>query len=201
MSSDRAFTLIELIVVMAIIFVLLSILIPKLTGISERSRQASCMQNAKSLVAAIAQYASQVEGRISGISTGNNAPQFFGSLFQKDGWNNLPQLVCPSNKAGRTPLAAGYGNTLDMSGPGSTIDYWVVFAGNTSGGSLTPLEVYGDNTLIIESFSGTSFQSNHASGGIIGKINGSALFSGVVPKNKNLSGTTIDINPSDCVYS
>ncbi len=61
-SSGRAFTLLELIVVMAIITILAAMLIPSISGARESARSASCMSNLKQIGVAMQIYVSENAG-------------------------------------------------------------------------------------------------------------------------------------------
>jgi len=57
MTKTRGFTMVELIIVVAIIAVLASIIMPKMTGARSRSKLAACKQNLKNIAMALEMYA------------------------------------------------------------------------------------------------------------------------------------------------
>src|SRR5690242_17534102 len=63
-AEARAFTLVELLVVIAIIAVLLAILLPVLSGAREYARQAKCASNMRQIVLAMLMYANDNEGTL-----------------------------------------------------------------------------------------------------------------------------------------
>ncbi len=196
-----AFTLIEVLIVLTLILILTALIIPKLLPVQQKTLRLSCAHQVKSLVEAIHVYTSAYEGQWKGITIGNSAATAYGYLFQKNGWNNLAQLICPGDTVGKAPKPAGYGNPLDMTEAGSAIDYWIVHTQNTTGDTLTPFMVPGNNVLVIEKFSGESAWLNsdfHKDGGTVGRVNGSAEFVTVFPENKNEQGDTKSILKSQC---
>lgn len=72
-SYRRAFTLVELLVVVAIIAVLAALLLPTLASAKERARRAACMSNLRQIGLAIQSYAYDYGGR---IPYGPKAPAF-----------------------------------------------------------------------------------------------------------------------------
>jgi prepilin-type N-terminal cleavage/methylation domain-containing protein len=204
-SRFFAFTLIEILIVVAIILVLASLIVPKILPVQQKVLRASCARNVKSLLAAIHTYSALYVGQWK-IKKGELANEAYGSLFQKEGWNDLSQLVCPANSVGKAPKPAGYGAPLDM--VGATIDYWIVHAGNTTGNTsettfLTPPMAPGNNVLLIEKFSGAGAWLSsdfHKEGGTVGRVNGSAEFLAVFQKNTNDQGETKSISKADCTY-
>ena len=63
-GTDRAFTLVELLVVIGIIALLISILIPALGRARDQAQRAKCMANLKTLTEAWVQYANDHKGRL-----------------------------------------------------------------------------------------------------------------------------------------
>ena len=63
-SMRRAFTLVELLVVIAVIALLAAILFPAFAGAREKARQAACISNQKQIAAAIEMYRQDYEGAL-----------------------------------------------------------------------------------------------------------------------------------------
>jgi prepilin-type N-terminal cleavage/methylation domain-containing protein len=204
-SRFFAFTLIEILIVLAIILVLLALIIPKFSPVQQKVLRVSCARNVKALLDAIHIYSASHTGQWKKITPESSINVAFGSLFQKEGWNNLSQLVCPANSVGKAPKPnpLGYGAPLDAYG--TSIDYWIVHAGNTTGtpSTLTPSMAPGNNVLLIERFSGkypSCWISSdfHKEGGTVGRVNGSAEFLTVWPQNTNDQGGTEFISKTVC---
>jgi len=68
LSSKRGFTLIELMVVIAIIAMLGAMALPQFNSMIERSRSAACMGNLKNLGAAVGSYAVENESKLPFIN-------------------------------------------------------------------------------------------------------------------------------------
>lgn len=193
--KKHGFTLIEIMVVMLIIIILISIIIPKISNLQERALRSSCSSNVKHLTQALILYTAFSDGYLTGCTKSDSAAKIYGKIFELNGWNNLSDLICPSNKDNIPPLPAGYGQTLTLDTT-SSIDYWIVFTENVPNssnhtGEINTVQYPGNHVLIIESFTGDSnWTSNdrHKDGGMIGKLDGSAEFAFIVPKN---SGTQI----------
>lgn len=65
----RAFTVIELIVVVAVLLVLAALLLPSLKGAKERGKQAFCINNLRQLFTAFVAYAADHDGTIPQVGT------------------------------------------------------------------------------------------------------------------------------------
>ena len=87
MRTRRGFTLIEVLFVIAIIAVLVTILIPVVGNVLERSRIAKCMGNMK-----------HVSGAIANQLSNNNGNRIFGTLdFTCDAADLLPNRDLPAD--------------------------------------------------------------------------------------------------------
>ncbi len=118
--SPRAFTLLELLVVMAIIALLAALMLPSLASAREKGWQAACLSNLHQMGLAIQAYASDNDGKIpygpkappftspfdlypstgaptSLISLGNGAPAGLGLLLKDHLCNQPKVLFCPSS--------------------------------------------------------------------------------------------------------
>jgi len=203
MRQQKAFTLIEVLVVMLIIMILSALIIPKITEVKEKALRTSCSLNVKSLTQALSLYSSDTEGYIRCFDHSDGALDIFGAIFQKDGWNDLSNLICPKNDGFNPPLPNGYGNPLVLAADGSTTyDYWVVFTGNSDNvnNELNTLSSPGTNVLVVEKFSGVSnrtLSDIHQGGGTIGRINGQAEFVESLPLNLKDDSDTL-ITKADC---
>ena len=115
--TKKAFTLVELLIVIAILALLLSILVPVLSHAREQGRRAVCLSNIKQLAFVWIMYANNNKERIpaSDISHAPNGPYFWVASMKvtdpievqeraiKDGvlWpycNNLKLYKCPTGK-------------------------------------------------------------------------------------------------------
>ena len=116
----RAFTLVELLVVVAILAVLMALLLPTLASAREKGLRTACLSNLRQIGIAIRAYASDNEGNIpygpkappftspfdlypstgaptSLISLGTGAPVGLGLLLEDDLCNQPKALFCPSS--------------------------------------------------------------------------------------------------------
>ncbi len=111
---SRAFSLVELIVVAAIICVLLAILLPALGHIREKSRSAACLSNLRQIGAALHLYASDNNDYTPprGIDSGNTpgAPSGWGPphypAYDRAAWSDqiiLGQYAGSTNGNNQTP--------------------------------------------------------------------------------------------------
>src|SRR5258706_7133390 len=61
-TSDRAFTLVELLVVIGIIVILIAILLPVLTRVKQQAQQVHCSANLRTIGQAMTMYTQQYKG-------------------------------------------------------------------------------------------------------------------------------------------
>jgi len=89
----RAFTLVELLVVIGIIALIVSMLLPALNRARDQARQIRCLSNMRQLVIAWTMYANDSKGRICGSNTpamGN--PKEYNWVTQENGKDTLASL-------------------------------------------------------------------------------------------------------------
>jgi prepilin-type N-terminal cleavage/methylation domain-containing protein/prepilin-type processing-associated H-X9-DG protein len=105
-KGRRAFTVIELLVVMAVITLLAALLIPALNSAFERARRIQCLSNIRQVGLAFQIYAQDTNDRLPDCTTNN--PAFHGAYWPWDLHTNLVNelesygavrniLYCPSN--------------------------------------------------------------------------------------------------------
>jgi prepilin-type N-terminal cleavage/methylation domain-containing protein/prepilin-type processing-associated H-X9-DG protein len=87
MESKRAFTLVELLVVMAIIAVLVGLLLPSLTRAKEAAKSASCLGNLKQWGLATQLFASENQDWLPKDGTPN------GTSVDEGWYNDLPRML------------------------------------------------------------------------------------------------------------
>lgn len=147
-SAKAAFTLVEMVVVMAIITILASMILPKVSGVRARAERLGCASNMRSIVRGMKLYEEDWEqspvvdgsnGRSDGIQDTTLA--IFGRLYYMEksaegdvraGITNLRIYTCPASLTKPpSPGAKGYRKPLDVTAPKAGIDYGVVTTGNT----------------------------------------------------------------------
>jgi len=106
MTTRRAFTLIELMVVIAIIALLVALLVPALSRAKESGRRTACASNIRQLNVAMAIYIGDNEGSFPLVTVSNQWPA---QLYR--GYENLDVLVCPTDPSHREEV--GYGARPD----------------------------------------------------------------------------------------
>ena len=199
----KGFTLIELLVVISILVILISLFLTNLSRIQSNAQKTVCAKNIKVLTQTLCLYTSEYEGYLKNCTQTTSAADIYGYLFRRDGWNDLKNLICPCAENQTLPTTPnGYGSPLKLPDGITTLDYWIVFSGNTDPNFINTVTVPATNTIIIEKFNTVtkSWDStcNHKTGGNIGRLNGSAEYAAVIPSNKNSSGTTVEIKYENC---
>ena len=84
----RAFTLVELLVVIGIIAVLISILMPALGRIRDQANRTKCMSNVRSIMQGIVMYSSENKLSLPYSNWGGNPRGIPGWLYDNDQWGN-----------------------------------------------------------------------------------------------------------------
>jgi prepilin-type N-terminal cleavage/methylation domain-containing protein len=94
-KRNRGFTLIEVLVVVAIIALLISILIPSLNAARKQARMVACQANLRSLMLGFLTYASETKGFLPGLSEDHEADWL--------GLGNTNKLTGQGPGSGRNP--------------------------------------------------------------------------------------------------
>ena len=103
-NRRRSFSLIELLVVVAIIAILAAMLLPALNGARESAKSAACMGNLRQIIEAMMLYADDYAGLLPPQSTGTI--DWSGLLTNTV--VHIPALFrCPSDRNERRPIFAG----------------------------------------------------------------------------------------------
>lgn len=144
--KNKAFTLIELLIVIAIIAILASMLLPALGRAREQAKKISCSGNLKQIGSGILMYASDEKGMLpphGEVFPGNNvwqeyvAQNYLGVLKSSIGaWSNTANpFICPSDKSPES--LHGLLNSYGM-------NYWITSSKQNRkfSGLTTPTETF-----------------------------------------------------------
>lgn len=97
-TDSSAFTLIEMLVVIAILALLISIITPTVSRTLDRARTVACASNMRQAAAAVLQYASENEGRLMFLQTpGHHDPSSvpvtnWAGILVRDGYVDAPMV-------------------------------------------------------------------------------------------------------------
>jgi prepilin-type N-terminal cleavage/methylation domain-containing protein/prepilin-type processing-associated H-X9-DG protein len=93
MTTRRAFTLVETLVVIAVIALIAAMLLPALSKAKQSGRRAACASNLRQLSVALSIYSGENEGDYPAITQSNHWPS---QLYR--GYENFDVLLCPSDR-------------------------------------------------------------------------------------------------------
>jgi prepilin-type N-terminal cleavage/methylation domain-containing protein len=131
---QRGFTLVEMLVVIAIIVVLMAILFPVFSRVRERARKMTCINNLSQLATALKRYQSDNSGRFPPAPVFVNGRYYGGfSALYPDYIDKTDILICPDDLAVR-PVRAQAAQNLYSSYNGKAVD--------PAGGNWDFTEVY-----------------------------------------------------------
>src|SRR5689334_4870266 len=116
-SGRRAFTLVELLVVVGIIAVLLAILLPALAGAREAANRAKCLSNLRSMTQAAYMHAAEHKGYMP--VAGPMGPTYMGIRATPEGLADTARVkyLYTTDNDGRwrpLPLPAALGHYMDL---------------------------------------------------------------------------------------
>ena len=153
----KGFTLIKLLVVIAIIAILAAILFPVFAKAREKARQTSCLANTKQICLGLLMYAQDYDEKFPRCAMGPNPPCFVWWDLVQPYLKNTQIYQCPSRSAnargyGMNYSLAAYGGGCPLAAVGrpaetlltgeidaDKIVFWPSFGG---GGAGQPFELY-----------------------------------------------------------
>jgi prepilin-type N-terminal cleavage/methylation domain-containing protein len=112
-TADRAFTLMELLIVIAVIVILVALLFPALNGAMEYSRRTTCMNNQRNIIHGCILYSNDNDGYLPYPNWGSNST----------GWLYGGQKAAGQNPI-LTPGVDGYPTGLIWKYMGTNKVYW-----------------------------------------------------------------------------
>jgi prepilin-type N-terminal cleavage/methylation domain-containing protein len=134
LHKNKGFTLVELLIVIAIITILATFLIPSIGSGRERARQAKCLNNVRVLLTQALLNAEDYTGNFQGY------PTTLGSMFSSGGNIDIAAADCPSTS--NIPTNDGAGGAI------SSGDYTLVTGYTASSAAVDPLvyDIAGNHT-------------------------------------------------------
>jgi prepilin-type N-terminal cleavage/methylation domain-containing protein len=101
-ASRRAFSLLELLITIAIIALLAALLLPAISRAKESGRRVACLNNVRQINLALQLYADENEGSFPAYSTTQHWPAQLLTQYK-----NLAVLVCPTDRAPTSAAGPG----------------------------------------------------------------------------------------------
>lgn len=120
-QTSRAFTLVELLVVIGIIALLISILLPVLGKAQEQARRTQCLSNIRQMGMAFDLYTHDSKGKA--FYYRNSKETFWMNVLKKYQNNNIKIRLCPNASEPANPM--GWGNVFNAWGPSTDVNSWL----------------------------------------------------------------------------